>query len=110
MKKSLLFLTIIFLYLQAAAEKPPETYQQFKAEFMDMQFSNNSNFIEISENTGRWIAGGAGAALVAVSGYFLVNGQMNQFQNAVLIGGAAYIPLLAILILAEDDGSRFPYY
>mgnify|MGYP006299221927 FL=1 len=110
MKKSLLFLSVIFLYLQAAAENPPETYQQFKAEFMDMQFSNSSNFIKISENTGRWIAVGAGTALVGISGYFLVNGQMNQFQNTVLIGGAAYIPLLAILILAEDDGSRFPYY
>ena len=110
MKKTLLLLSILFLSLQVKAENPPATYQQFKAEFMDMQLSNSSNFIEISENTGRWIAGGAGAALVGISGYFLVNGQMNQFQNAVLIGGAVYIPLLAIVILAEDDGSRFPYY
>ena len=110
MKKILLLLTILLISLQVTAEKPPATYQQLKAEFMQMQLKNSSNFIEISETTGRWIAGGAGAALVAVSGYFLVNGQMNQFQNAVLIGGAVYIPLLAVLILAEDDGSRFPYY
>lgn len=110
MKKFLLFLILVFLALQAAAEKPPETYQRLKAEFMHMKLSNSSYFIEISENTGRWIAGGAGAALVGVSGYFLVNNQMTQFQNAVLIGGAVYIPLLAILVLAEDEGSRFPYY
>ena len=109
MKKSLLLLVILFLSLQVNAENPPQTYQQFKAEFLDMQFKS-SNFLKISETTGRWIAGGAGAALVAVSGYFLVNGQMTQFQNAVLIGGAVYIPLLAILILSEDEGSRFPYY
>ena|GEM_PF-5238408 len=110
MKKFLFIFSIICLSFKLYAENPPQSYQQFKAEFLDMQFSNNSNFIEISENTGRWIAVGAGAALVGISGYFLANGQMSQFQNAVLIGGAAYIPLLAILILAEDDGSRFPYY
>jgi hypothetical protein len=110
MKKSFIFLSVIFLSLQLAANKPPDTYQQFKAEFIQMDLSKSHNFIKISENTGRWIAGGAGAALVGVSGYFLVNGRMNQFQNAILIGGAAYIPLLAILILAEDEGSRFPYY
>ncbi|MFW5944919.1 MAG: hypothetical protein ACOCTU_06630 [Bacteroidota bacterium] len=110
MKKSLLLLSIIFLSFQAEADKPPATYQQFKAEFVHMKHSNSSYFIEISENTGRWIAGGAGAALVGISGYFLINNQMTQFQNAVLIGGAAYIPLLAILILSEDEGSKFPYY
>ena len=109
MKKSLIFLSILFISLQAAAEKPPATYQQFRTEFMNVQL-NNSNFLEISETTGTWIAAGTGAALVAVSGYFIVNGQMSKFQNAVLIGGAAYIPILAILILSEDDGSGFPYY
>jgi len=109
MKKQILILCLVFLSLQMAAEKPPATYQQFRAEFMNMEHNNNYIF-RIDQTTITWIAAGTGVGIVGVSGYFLVNGQMSKFQNAALIGGAAYIPILAILILSEDDGPRFPYY
>ena len=109
MKKHLLFLSILLLSLQAAAENPPATYQQFRTKFMNVQLKK-SNFLEISETTGTWIAAGTGAALVGLSGYFLLNNQMTRFRDTVLIGGAAYIPVLVILIISEDDDSGFPYY
>lgn len=109
MKKQILIVCLVFVSLRMAAEKPPATYQQFRTEFMNMELSNNYIF-ELDQTTSTWIAAGTGMGIVGVSGYFLVNGQMSKFQNAVLIGGAAYIPILAILILSEDSGSRFPYY
>ena len=106
MKKTLLLITLIFFALEIKAEKLPETYHRFRSEFMTMQAHNN---LAINSYTTKWIGIGAGVALFATSGYFLVNDQMKNFQYTILIGGALYIPTLVIMILSEDKYGNFPY-
>lgn len=114
--KRWIFLVLIFFSLSSMAEQPPATYQQLKAEFvnlrMDQALSSDMRAglkLRMSRQTKIWIGVGTGVATTAVAGYFFIKGQRQQYQDALLIGGAVYLPVLVVLTLSEEKRSRGPY-
>ncbi len=111
MKLILLFIIIGVSALQAAtAKKPPASYQQFKAEFMNTNVLEQNDLFNFNPQTQRLVGIGSGVGLVGVSGYFLMNDEMKKFGYTALIGGGVYITYIIISSIDKDQnrGSNVP--
>jgi len=107
MKKTLFLLLIgLFAWQVGSAKQPPQSYQQFKAEFIGM--SEQKKIFNWSEKTRRWVHFGAGVGLVGTSGYFLMNNEMKKFGYTALIGGGLYVTYIIISSISDSGSSDLP--
>ena len=107
MKSRVILLIVVLVPLQLEAHSLPPSYQQFKTEFMNYQPGGK---IELARSTKIWLGIGTGSVIFATSGYFLSQGHQDKFEATILIGSAVYIPVLILLIIADDSNGGFPYY
>jgi len=115
--KRWIFMTLLTLFsLSAVADEPPATYQQLKAEFVNLKMKRGLSAdmqaglkLRLSRQAKIWIGVGTGVATTAVAGYFFIRGQREQYQDALLIGGAVYLPVLVVLTLSDERRQRGPY-
>lgn len=115
--KRWIFLTLLTLFaLFSLADEPPATYQQLKAEFVNLEMDRGLPAdmqaglkLRLSRQAKIWIGVGTGVATTAVAGYFFITGQREQYQDALLIGGAVYLPVLVVLTLSDEKRRRGPY-
>jgi len=116
MTKWIFFVVFIFFSFSTIAEQPPANYQQLKAEFLNLEMDRKLSAdmqaglkLRLSHQAKIWIGVGTGVATTAVAGYFFMKGQREQYQDALLIGGAVYLPVLVVLTLSEEKRRRGPY-
>ncbi len=105
-------LALFFIFSGVKAENLPETYQQFKTAFVQMEvpaMADKGINLKMRRQTKIWVGVGAGVATMAVAGYFFINGQQEQYEQALLIGAGTYIPVIAVLVLTDEKRDRGPY-
>lgn len=106
------FVVLFMIFSGAKAGEVPETYQQFKTAFVRMEMPATAERginLKMQRQTKIWVGVGAGVATMAVAGYFFINGQQEQYEQALLIGAGAYIPVIAVLVLTDEKRDRGPY-
>ncbi|MBS3774911.1 MAG: hypothetical protein KGY70_06985 [Bacteroidales bacterium] len=115
--KRWIFLPLLTLFaLFSLADEPPATYQQFRAELVNLEMDQALPAdrqaglkLRLSRQAKIWIGVGTGVATTAVAGYFFIRGQRKQYQDALLIGGAVYLPVMVVLTLSDEKRRRGPY-
>ena len=106
------FVVLLLIVSGVRAGEVPETYQQFKTAFVRMEkpaMAEKAINLKMRRQTKIWVGVGAGVATMAVAGYFFINGQQEQYEQALLIGAGAYIPVIAVLMLTDEKRDRGPY-
>jgi len=107
MQKSIFIIILSFLVMQAQAENPPASYQQFQTELLNIQ-PGRDFFPDEQDIT--FIGAGLGLGIVGVGGYFLLKEDTVKFTQVALIGGGLYAIYLAVVMLTEDRRSLCPAY
>jgi hypothetical protein len=100
LKKQIIIFSLLICSLQVSADQPPQTYQQFKAEFLNIP---GKKLFDINTRTLNWVGIGTGVVTFSVGGYYLMNGESDKFQTTVLIGTAVYLAFLPIVLLNNEE-------
>ena len=108
MKRVLIYITLTILVLPALADTPPRSYHELKARFLAMDAADQA--LDINPGIQKSVGIGMGVGLVAVSGYFLMTDDMQNFQTTAIIGGAAYVSWFIVTeLIGNKRGRPGPY-